>query len=255
MKIRILGSSGSEVAGHRAPAFLVDEETLLDAGTIGLSLKIREEQKLRRIILTHAHFDHIKGIPFMLDNLVTRGRVHTITVISGRDVIRGLKANIFNDKIWPDFSKIPSPGRPILRYHIVSTSREERIGGYRLVMTRVNHTVPAYGIILTNPKGKKIAYTGDTGPTDRFWKKVDEYRVKHLIVESSFPNRLEELALKTGHLTPALLEKELAKMKNPPTKIFLMHAKPQYFPEIEQEIQGIAKNHIRYLQQGEVLTI
>ena len=46
MKIRILGSSGSEVAGHRAPAFLVDEETLLDAGTIGLSLKIREEQKL-----------------------------------------------------------------------------------------------------------------------------------------------------------------------------------------------------------------
>jgi ribonuclease BN (tRNA processing enzyme) len=255
LKIRILGSSGSEVAGHRAPAFLVDGESLLDAGTIGLSLNIREEQKLRRIILTHAHFDHIKGIPFMLDNLVTRGRVHAITVISGREVIKDLKSNIFNNKIWPDFSKIPSPGRPILRYRTVSTSREERIDGYRLVMTRVNHTVPAYGIILINPKGKRIAYTGDTGPTDGFWKKVVKYQVQHLIVESSFPNRLEELALKTGHLTPALLKKELAKMKNPPTKIFLMHAKPQYFPEIEQEIHGIARNNIRYLRQGEVLTI
>ena len=255
MKIRILGSSGSEVAGHRAPAFLVDGESLLDAGTIGLSLKIREERKIRRIILTHAHFDHIKGIPFMLDNLVTRGRVHTVTVISGRDVIRDLKTNIFNDKIWPDFTKIPTPDRPILRYRTVSASREEKVDGYRLIMIRVNHTVPAYGIILTNSKGKRIAYTGDTGPTDRFWKKVDEYRVKHLIVESSFPNRLEELALKTGHLTPALLQKEIAKMKNPPTKIYLMHAKPQYFPEIEQEIQGIAGNNTRYLRQEEVLTI
>ncbi len=115
--------------------------------------------------------------------------------------------------------------------------------------------MPAYGIILINPEGKGIAYTGDTGPTDRFWKKVDAYRVKHLIAESSFPNRLEELAVKTGHLTPALLQKELAKMKNPPPRIYLMHAKPQYFPEIEQEIQGLVRNNIRYLKQGEVLTI
>lgn len=255
MKIRILGSSGSEVAGHRAPAFLVDHETLLDAGTIGLSLNIREEQKLRRIILTHAHFDHIKGIPFMLDNLVTRGRVNTITVISGREVIRDLKTNIFNNKIWPDFTKIPTPEKPVLGYRNVSSSHEERFNGYRLIMTKVNHTVPAYGIILIGPKGKGIAYTGDTGPTNRFWKKVNEYGVRHLIAESSFPNRLEELALKTGHMTPALLQNELAKMNHPPSHIYLMHAKPQYFPEIEQEIQGLARNNIRYLKQGETLTI
>ena len=255
MHIKVLGSSGSEVAGHRSPAFLVDGESLLDAGTIGLSMNIREEQRIRRIILTHAHFDHIKGIPFMIDNLVTRGTGNTVTVISAREVIRNLKANIFNDKIWPDFTKIPTPDAPVLRFQTVRPSREERIDGYRLVMIRVNHTVPAYGIILIGPGGEGIAYTGDTGPTDRFWKKVDRYRVKHLIAESSFPNRLEELALKTGHLTPALLQKEIAKMKNPPPKIYLMHAKPQYFPEIEKEIQGIARNSIRYLKEGEVLTI
>ncbi len=255
MKVRVLGSSGSEVAGHRAPAFLVDGESLLDAGTIGLSLNIREERKLRRIILTHAHFDHIKGIPFMLDNLVTRGTDSTITVISGRDVIRDLKTSIFNDRIWPDFTKIPAPDNPVLRHKTVSPSREEKFNGYRLVMVRVNHTVPAYGIILIGPNGKGIAYTGDTGPTDRFWKKVNEYGVKHLIAETSFPNRLEDLALKTRHLTPALLEKEIAKLKNPLPRIYLMHAKPQYFPEIEKEIREIARNSIRYLQEGEELTI
>ena len=41
MHIKVLGSSGSEVAGHRSPAFLVDGESLLDAGTIGLSMNIR----------------------------------------------------------------------------------------------------------------------------------------------------------------------------------------------------------------------
>jgi len=255
LEIKVLGSAGSEVAGHRSPAFLVDGAILLDAGTIGLTINIQEERRVRRIFLTHAHFDHIKGIPFMVDNLVSRGTGNTVTVISAREVIRDLKTSIFNGKIWPDFTRIPTPDAPVLRFQTLRPSREEEFDGYRLVMIRVNHTVPAYGIILINPEGKRIAYTGDTGPTDRFWKNVERYKVKHLIAETSFPNRLEELALKTGHLTPALLKKELAKMKNPPPKIYLMHAKPQYFPEIEQEIQGLARNNIRYLRQGEVLTI
>lgn len=255
MEIKVLGAAGSEVGGHRAPAFLVDRETLLDAGTIGLSLNIREEARLRRIYLTHAHFDHIKGLPFMLDNLVSRGTGSTVTVTSAGGVIRDLKKNIFNDRIWPDFTKIPTPEAPVLRFQAVRPSREEEVDGYRVVMTPVNHTVPAYGIILMGRNGTGIAYTGDTGPTERFWKKVERYRIDHLIVETSFPNRLEDLALKTRHLTPALLQKELAKMENPPRRIYLMHAKPQYFPEIEQEIQGLARNNIRYLKQGEVLTI
>jgi len=255
VKIKVLGASGSEVGGYRAPAFLVDGHSLLDAGTIGLSLNIREEHKVRRIILTHAHFDHIKGIPFFLDNLVSRGRRTTVTVMSGRDVIRDLKTNIFNNRIWPDFSRIPTPDAPALRYQAVLLSREERFEGYRLAMIKVSHSVPAYGIVLIGPGGKGIAYTGDTGPTDRFWKKVEEYNVMDLIAELTFPNRLEKLALESRHLTPALLQKEIAKMKNPPRRIYLMHAKPQFLPEIENEIQGLARNSIRYLRQGEVLTI
>ena len=255
MKIKVLGASGSEVPGRNCPAFLIDETLLLDAGTIGLALNIQEEHSLKQILLTHAHFDHIKGIPFLLDNLVLRKTGNTVTVMSGKDVIETLRKNIFNDRIWPDFTRIPTPENPVLQYRVLSPSRPVEINGYRVFLTKVHHTVPAYGYIIVQRNGKAVAYTGDTGPTHRFWRKVEEYQVKSLIAELTFPNRLEKLALESRHLTPALLQKEIAKMKSPPGRIYLMHAKPQFLPEIEREIQGLARNPIRYLRQGEVLTI
>jgi len=116
LKIKVLGASGSEVPGHSCPAFLIDGKILLDAGTIAVSLNIREEHSLQHIFLTHAHFDHIKGIPFLLDNLVIRNTGNTITILSGKDVLDTLKKNIFNDRIWPDFTRIPTPEKPVLRY-------------------------------------------------------------------------------------------------------------------------------------------
>ncbi|MBP2675599.1 MAG: beta-lactamase domain protein, partial [Deltaproteobacteria bacterium] len=222
MLIKVLGSAGSEVPGHNCPAFLVDGKFLLDAGTVALALNILEERTLRYILLTHAHLDHIKGIPFLLDNLVSRETGNTVTVLGGRYVLGDLKKNIFNDRIWPDFTKIPSPGAPSLRYKTLTAARPFRIEGYTIVMEKVDHSVPANGYILRDPEGKAIAYTGDTGPTVRFWERMASYDVKALITETSFPDRMEKLALASGHLTPALLGKEIAKMSRPPGKILIM---------------------------------
>lgn len=253
MKIKVLGAAGSEVPGHNCPAFLIDGKVLLDAGTIALSLNIREEHSLRWILLTHVHFDHIKGMPFLLDNLVTRNTGNTITVVSGRDVLHDLRRNIFNGRIWPDFSKIPTSDRPALRYKAVGTTRSFQVDGYRVTMERVEHSVPAYGFIVEKAGHKSIAYTGDTGPTDKFWEKVAARDVKHLIVETSFPNRMEKLALASGHLTPTLLEREMEKMPRPPEKVFIMHMKPQFLHEIETEIQALGRGNIDFLEDGEVI--
>jgi len=123
LRIKVSGAAGSEVPGHNCPASLIDGKILLDAGTIALSLNITEEHSLGWILLTHVHLDHIKGIPFLLDNLVTRSTGNTITVVSGKGVLDDLKRNIFNDRIWPDFSRIPTPARPVLRYRNIGTSR------------------------------------------------------------------------------------------------------------------------------------
>jgi len=253
MIIKVLGAAGSEVPGHNCPAFLIDGKILLDAGTIALALNIREEHSLRWILLTHVHLDHIKGIPFLLDNLVTRNTGNTITVLSGKDVLDDLKKNIFNGRIWPDFAAIPTPGHPALQYKAVGTTRSVEIDGYKVTMERVNHTVPAYGFIVEKPGKRAIAYTGDTGPTDRFWERMAAHDVKHLIMETSFPNRLEKLALASGHLTPALLEKEIAKMARRPERIFIMHVKPQFLPEIEMEIQALGHDNIEFLKDGELI--
>jgi ribonuclease BN (tRNA processing enzyme) len=248
-----LGAAGTEVPGHNCPAFLIDGKILLDAGTIAVSLNIREEHSLRWILLTHAHLDHIKGIPFLLDNLVTRSTGNTITVLSGKDVLDDLKKYIFNGRIWPDFSRIPTPARPVLRYKSIGTARPVRIDGYKVTMVKVDHTVPAYGYIVEKPGNKSVAYTGDTGPTHRFWERMAAHDVRHLIMETSFPNRMDKLALASGHLTPSLLEKEIAKMSRPPEKIFIMHIKPQFRQEIETEIQALERDNIEFLQDGEVI--
>ena len=253
MRIKVLGAAGSEVPGHNCPAFLIDGKILLDAGTIALSLNISEEHSLRWILLTHAHLDHIKGIPFLLDNLVIRSTGNTIIVASGKDVLDDLRKNIFNDRIWPDFSRIPTRGDAVLRYRNIATTRPFLIDGYRITMEKVHHTVPAYGYIVGKPGKKTIAYTGDTGPTDRFWEKMAAHDVKYLITETSFPNRLEKLALAAGHLSPSLLEGEIAKMSRPPEKIFIVHLKPQFRQEIETEIQALGHDFIEFLKDGEVI--
>lgn len=255
LKIKVLGASGSEVPGHNCPAFLIDGKILLDAGTIAISLNIREERSLRKILLTHAHFDHIKGIPFLLDNLVIRSTGNTITVLSGKDVLDDLRKNIFNDRIWPDFTKIPTRRNPVLRYRAIRPSGSVDIDGYKVMMEKVNHTVPAYGFIVSNRGKNALAYAGDTGPTDRFWKKLAACDVKCLIVETSFPNRLEKLALASGHLTPSLLEKEIGKMRAPPERIRVMHLKPQYIKEIEAEIEALERENIDFLREGEMIHV
>ncbi len=254
LEIKVLGASGSEVAGHLCPAFAIDGKILLDAGTVAVSLNIREERELGHVLLSHAHFDHIKGLPFFLENHVTRQTGCTVTVMSGREVIEDLRANILNDRIWPDFTRIPTPEAPAARYAIIRPNSAEVIDGYRVTAERVSHTVYAYGYIVEDADGKVLAYTGDTGPTDLFWKQVNRFRVDCLIAEASFPNRMEDAALRSGHLTPSLLRRELGKINDPPRKIFLVHAKPQYEAEIAQELRGLGRNDIRFLRHGEILT-
>ena len=122
-------------------------------------------------------------------------------------------------------------------------------------MERVDHTVPAYGYIVEDPGKTAIAYTGDTGPTDRFWKRMADHDVKVLITETSFPNRMEKLAMASKHLTPALLGKEIGKMSRPPRQIRIMHLKPQFLQEIESEILALGHDNIGFLKDGEVIRI
>lgn len=255
MDVRVLGASGSEGPGYRSPAFLVDEFLLLDAGTVSLSLGSEEQCKISHIFLTHAHLDHIKGIPFLVDNIVSSKQGCQLSILSGKEVIADLKRNIFNNRIWPDFTVIPDAENPVMRYRPITTRTPVLVGDYSIYPTRVHHAVPTYGYMIENRFSGALVYTGDTGPTDRIWKRMEGHRVRAVIVEVSFPDEMEQLALASGHLTPALLEAEIAKMPVIPRVVYITHLKPFYKDIIRKQLGRIKKTHVEILRDGMVITV
>lgn len=249
MRLRVLGCSGAERPGHFSSAFLLDDSILLDAGTVGTALTEEEQWRIRHIFVTHAHLDHIKGIPLLADNVIISGLKHEVVVHGIPEVLRALREHLMNNVIWPDFSVIPSPNAPVIRYQEVTPGEDVAVEGYLFRATRVNHSVPA--VAYTVQKGaRRITYTGDTGPTFELWAQPG--RLDALIVEVSFPNHLEELALLTGHLTTRLLEAELKKMPLLPKRILITHPKPQYHETIRAELKGLCLSQLELLQEGSV---
>lgn len=253
MNLRVIGSSGGEFPGHNPPAFLIDEQFLLDAGTIGAFLNEASQWKIRNILITHAHLDHIKGIPFLADNLVIKNKEHSVNIISIQSVLAALKKNLLNNRIWPDFTIISAASRPVLLLKAISPGKPFRIIGYTITAYKVNHSVPAVGYIIEDSKGKRLLYTGDTGPTETIWKAPKV--IDCAIIEVSFPNRLEKMAKKTGHLTPKLLIREVKKMAFFPKRIFITHPKPLYLKQIRQEIKDLSLKNVTILKDGKKYNI
>lgn len=252
MKLRVLGSAGAELPGFRPPAFLIDNELLLDAGTIGSVLTEEEQWSLRNIFITHSHLDHIRAIPALVDNIIIKNLNHSITVHSTGDVISAMKAHLFNNVIWPDFTRIPDPARPVLSFNSIEAGHEYSIAGYAIRAVPVNHTVASVGYIVSRGE-RKLAYTGDTGPTGEFWHYASG--ADTLIVEVSFPNSMEPLALLTRHLTSSLLRTELEKMDRLPGRILITHPKPQYIDIIRGEINDLGMKEIELLHDGAVFEL
>jgi hypothetical protein len=51
MKLRVLGCAGAELPDFRPPAFLLDDQLLLDAGTIGSVLSEEDQWKIHSICI------------------------------------------------------------------------------------------------------------------------------------------------------------------------------------------------------------
>jgi ribonuclease BN (tRNA processing enzyme) len=247
VKLRILGCSGAELPGHQLSGFLLDDTLLLDAGTVGAVLSVEEQVRIKDILVSHPHLDHICGIPLLADNIIQNGLQHRVNVVSTSAVIAAISTHLMNGMIWPDFAQIPSPEASVIRYREISPEEVFYTGDFTVTACLVNHTVPAVGYRIT--KGAStLLYTGDTGPTHRIWELAGELTA--LIVEVSFPSEMEELALLTRHLTPRLLQIELAKLAKLPSRILITHMKPKYHDRIKAELDALAIPGIELLRDG-----
>lgn len=255
MKIKVLGCSGSEFPGRNPSSFLLDGKILFDAGSLTKVLDIKDQLKIENIFITHAHLDHVIGIPFLLDNITVGNIWHKVNIISIPAVVRAIKKHILNNSIWPDFTVIPDTHNGIVSFIELKVGQTIKVNDCTVTPYEVNHSVPAAGYLLEDEGGKRFFYTGDTGPTGATWQKLGNKEIHCLIIEVSFPNRMEEIAIKSGHLTPKLLKRELSKIKYPPKRIYITHLKPQYYKTVKIELQKLHIKNLRLLRDGETIRI
>jgi cAMP phosphodiesterase len=255
MLLEILGCHGGSVPNRRLPSFLINGHVLLEAGSVTSALPLATQTSIEHVLISHAHLDHTVGLAFLVDNIQSAqnaaGGTATVTAASIAPVVDDLRSYCFNNRLWPDFTKLPTPEDPALRLQTLRKREAIEFGSLTVVPVPVHHAVPASGFIIHDGTAG-LVFSGDTGPTDEIWKVAREFRGIHaIIVETAFPNRLEDLATISGHFTPALLEREMDKMPSVP--LWVYHIKPAFFEETSEELERLGER-IHVLEQDQTHT-
>jgi ribonuclease BN (tRNA processing enzyme) len=240
MEIRVLGAHNTESATTRMTSLLVDEVLAVDTGALTCSLSLAEQEKLDYILLTHCHYDHIRDVPAIAINATYFQK--TIQVYSQASTLDAISAHVLNGIIYPEFTEIPTPDNPPLRFCPLEPLKVEDIGGYKVLAVPVHHAVPAVGYQVSSGEGRAFFYSGDSGPgLSACWEHVSP---QLLIMDVTLSDRLEKHAVAAGHLTPRLLAVELAEFRKakgylPP--VVVIHVSPILEDEIKEEVEKVAK--------------
>ena len=259
--MRVLGCSGAIAQGCRTTSFLLGRHILVDAGTGVGDLSLDEMQAIDHVFLTHSHLDHIAALPLMLDAVSSR-RTHPVQVHALPETLAALRQHVFNDTIWPDFTRIPTPEAPFLRMSSLAVGDRLTVAGTAIEVLPARHSVPAVGYAARGASGWWV-YSGDTeGQNPAFWDRVNalheaECGVAALFIETAFSNREQELARKSLHLSPATLARELA-LLNPEAHgfpIYITHAKPQESGLIMREVHALERGAFQCLDLQKVKTL
>lgn len=248
MRLKILGCHGGETPKHRTSSFLLGDDLAIDAGAITSGLSLSEQERIRSVLVSHPHMDHIRDLATLADNRCQRGG-STLDIVGIPATIAALKEHFFNDVLWPDFTKIETKDGPTVRFVEVSPNQSADIGDCEVTPILVNHTVDTSAFIIRR-QGKSLVYAGDTGPTDELWKQVNALDdLQALMIEVSFPNDEARLARDSKHLTPATLGEELEKLHlSAELPILLYHIKPTFEQRVLKELASLRGRNLQILQ-------
>jgi cAMP phosphodiesterase len=248
MKLRVLGCYGGNIPGHGMTSFLVNDTVALDAGWVSAALSLKEQVKVKDILISHSHLDHTCALPFLIDNNFSHPGF-SLRIYAVKEVIASMKNHLFNNTTWPDFTQLPNDLTPVLRLIEITPEQAFNINGLTFKAVSVTHIVPTTGFIVEDKRGT-IAFSSDTGPTQRFWEVVNGIKnLKAVITETSFPNELQDLAHVSGHLTPATLDAELHKLKKQ-VPVYLYGAKPKHLKVVRAQLKSLKRKNLHMLVQG-----
>ncbi len=202
--IRFLGTHNAESKNTKLVSFLIDDSLAIDAGSLASELTFEEQRNVKAILLSHGHYDHIRGVPaFALNN---SNRV--TKVFATRQTFEILSSHLIDGTIYPEFtSNTTYLGEATLELVPLEPFKPQNIGDYEVRAIPVNHPIAAVGFEISSKEGKQMFYTGDSGPgLSDAWRNVTPQTI---IADVSVPNRLAKVAKDAGHLCPEMLKQEL----------------------------------------------
>jgi ribonuclease BN (tRNA processing enzyme) len=237
LDISILGAHSNESNTSKCISILIDGVLAIDAGGLTSSLSLREQKKIKSILLTHEHFDHIKDIPLLALNLFRMKR--TVNIYSLPSIYSTIKKHLLNGQVYPELHGLPAE-KPTVNFRRIVPLQERKIEEYQVMAVPVKHHLHSVGYQVCNGAGKSIFYTGDTGPgLSDCWQNL---KCDLLFIETTLPNSYHEYARQTGHLTPKFLLAELKllqKIKGKLPQIVVIHNDPLLEDKIKEEISVI----------------
>lgn len=259
MSLKVLGCSGAIAAGHRTTSFLLDDRVLVDAGTGVGDLPLEALVEIDQVLLSHSHLDHVLSLPLLADSVMRRRRAQgrpPIEVLALPETLQALRAHVFNNVLWPDFTRLPSAETPALTLKPIEVGQVLTLASGRLAeVLPATHTVPGCGFALKAlGHDAWLAYTGDTGPCPALWARLAHLPLHHLIIEVAFGDDDALLAARSGHHCPATLGADLRQLRHWP-EVWLTHIKPGEAPAVlaQLAVQPAVSARPHVLETGQVL--
>ena len=253
MRIQLLPSTfdanGHATQEQRLTCFLIDDCVAVDAGSIAIALTNDQRSKVRDIIVTHPHMDHIASLPIFIDDLYPTLQ-QPMRIHATPEVIRLMERDVFNWNVYPRFSDLKNDYGPVMEYVPIPVGQPFPVAHLTVTAVPVNHIVPTVGLIVSDGK-KSVAFSSDTAETEEFWTLLNNApHVDALLIEASFPNRMAQLAEVSRHFTPASLGEELKKLNHNGLDIMAVHIKPSYRDEIIEQLNALEIPNLKVMEPG-----
>lgn len=247
MKFKIVPSTRSG-RGQLLTSYVINDSLAVDAGSLAIGLTHEEQMRLRSIVITHAHLDHIFSLPLLVTDLFDELRepIHVYATPSDFDAI---KDHLLTPRVWIPLEIMKNAYTNLVEFHPIKAGESFLTEGLKITPIPVTHTILTHGMLVEDEKSA-LLFTADTGATERIWQVSQECpNLRAVFIDVSFPSKLTQLARVSCHHSTETLLQELPKIK-PDVPVFAVHVKAAYFEQVAAEIVALGNPRIQMAEIG-----
>jgi ribonuclease BN (tRNA processing enzyme) len=252
MQVTILPSSATGQPTQMFTTYLINGTVTIDAGSIGMVGSIDEQSRIKHVLISHSHLDHVATLPPFLD-AVYDGSGDCVTVYGNAHVLDCLRKDVFNNRLYPDFFHISTIRPPYIKVKELTSGKPVEVGGLRITPVEVNHAVPTFGFVVEDDHSA-VVFPSDTGPTQEIWAVARQCKnLQGVFLEATFPEGMAWLANLAKHLTPSLYALEMKKLDRP-VRYITVHLHPRHRSTVIQELLALKLPGVEIGEVGKVYT-